>query len=77
MSGVVDMLMSEQFNRESAPHSTPYKLGAREMLRYQSGEVEKMECPYIEGTVNSDAYFAGAYEARRIWSGFVKKRGIQ
>lgn len=42
--------------------SKPYRSGVMDALRFRLGEAEHIQCPYPQGSVEFDAYFAGVDE---------------
>jgi len=42
--------------------SKPYREGVMDALRFRLGEIEHIQCPYPQGSVEFDAYFAGVDE---------------
>jgi hypothetical protein len=68
-----DELFTREFSGPRTARSGPYKVGVKDLIQYRAGEIKKMECPYIIGTVNADAYFGGVEEGRRIWAAHIDR----
>lgn len=63
----VDHLMKAAFCRPRADRSQEYKAGVRALLSNRINGV-KLDCPHAAGTAQSDAFWSGADEGRKIWS---------
>lgn len=63
----IDRLMSATFCPGRDPRSAEYKAGARAALAFLIEGVP-MRCPFDIGTVQADAFYAGADEGRGVWS---------
>lgn len=63
----VDELMEEAFGPQNPrdPRSEEYKAGVRTRLAFLI-EGRSITCPYLTGTAQADAFFAGFDEANRI-----------
>jgi hypothetical protein len=56
----------EAFNRPRRPRSLVYKEGVMAALVFHELRQEAVQCPYAEGTVEYDAFFAGVVEGHHI-----------
>jgi hypothetical protein len=66
MERTVEELCNEAFRPGRAPRSDEYKAGMRAGLNLKAKKI-KITCPYIEGTVQFDAYQAGVQEGKLIY----------
>jgi hypothetical protein len=62
----VDELMEKAFKRGRDPRSEEYKAGVRAVFEYRVNKV-KIKNPYVLGTSQADAFYAGTEEGRAIW----------
>lgn len=62
----VDQLLSVAFDRPRSPRSEAYKRGCRALLARKI-DATPMRCPYVAGTAESDAWYAGVAEGHTIW----------
>lgn len=63
----VDDLMKAAFCRPRADRSPEYKAGVRALLSHRIDGI-KLDCPRAAGTAQSDAFWSGVDEGRKIWS---------
>lgn len=66
MSDRAEELFAAQFKPGRTPRSEEYKSGVRMLLRRLIHSAE-FRCPYPEGSVQMDAFFAGVEEGWIIW----------
>lgn len=64
---LVDRLMKNAFDRTRDPRSYPYKLGVFSLLASRATRTT-LSRPYVPGTVDCDAFYAGVDEGKVIWS---------
>ncbi|WP_287278666.1 hypothetical protein [Ralstonia sp.] len=63
-----DDLMRATFSPGRAPRSPEYMAGCRALLDLRAaGKRDGLHCPWPEGSVQSDAWFAGAAEGIIVW----------
>lgn len=60
-------LFAAAFDCARDPRSEPYKAGCLAALRRMTGQVDHIACPWRMGTVEADAWHAGADEGRLRW----------
>lgn len=67
----------EAAKRHGDKRSAEYWRGALDVLRFRM-QAARIQCPYREGTVQFDAYFAGNDRGHALWRERVKKfaRGV-
>lgn len=67
----------EAAKRYGDKRSAEYWRGALDVLRFRMQAVQ-IQCPFREGTVQFDAYFAGNDRGHALWRECVKqiKRGV-
>lgn len=59
-------VFDEAFKPGRAPRSEAYKQGVLASLRVRIDRLPKVPCPYVVGTADSDAFFAGVEEGRDL-----------
>lgn len=64
-----EVLFEQAFSRPRTPRSDAYKAGVRAILRVRLDETPQiaLDCPYIIGTADADAWFAGIDEGHAIY----------
>lgn len=70
MKTKADELFEEAFKEGRAPRSAEYRAGVLNGLRRKLGEIDRLQSPHPEGSVQFDAWHAGADEGMlrgRIW----------
>jgi hypothetical protein len=65
MTPAVKALFDTAFSGSRTSRSSAYRLGVRAKLSHGTDQIA-MECPYFEGTVEFDAFYAGVDEGRTI-----------
>lgn len=67
---LVDQIIESAFYRGRTPRSDQYKAGMRAILEFwagfRPGAPVYPPCPYLLGTAEADAWFAGAAEGRSL-----------
>ena len=58
-------LFREAFDTPRDARSFEYKVGMMDALRFRLGETNHCKCPYPEGDVCGDAWWAGTLEGHR------------
>lgn len=61
-----ESLFRAAFSGIREPRSREYKQGVMAVLMSRCAQVEPV-CPYVAGTVQSDAWYAGTEEGHTIW----------
>lgn len=69
---LAEKLFKQAFPPGRLPRSDEYKAGAMAILKQRTG-TKGVNCPYREGTVQADAWYAGAYEGHSIYQGYLEK----
>lgn len=59
-------VFDKAFQPWRAPRSEAYKQGVLDCLRVRIDGLQHVKCPYVEGSAESDAYFAGVDEGRAL-----------
>lgn len=59
-------VFDEAFKPGRAPRSEAYKQGVLASLRVRIDRLPTVPCPYVVGTADSDAFFAGVEEGRDL-----------
>lgn len=65
-AATVDQLFAAAFAVPRDPRSAAYKLGVRAALQFRI-EGRRIERPYVVGSAECDAYFAGVQEGHAVW----------
>lgn len=59
-------VFDKAFQPGRTPRSDAYKRGVFDCLRVRLDGLQRLTCPYEEGTAEADAYFAGADEGKYL-----------
>ena len=63
---LVEQLMTGAFHAARDPRSPEYQAGARAALVFRA-TAASTRCPYLPGTAQADAFYAGIDEGHLIW----------
>ena len=67
--GTAQVIFDQAFQKPRSPRSDAYKLGVLECLRARVDGATNVQCPYQDGSAESDAYFAGVKEGCELSRG--------
>ena len=72
--GTAEKLLVEAFSTTRDPRSVEYKEGLLVALKFRLKEITRVQCPYLAGTAQADAWFSGADEGHKIGRDYVDSR---